>query len=49
MEVEIPKDFFKNLDYKLTVPIFKCSCGEEVLDSPENRLQSDKLKIWNGT
>lgn len=41
--IKIPKDFFKKLNFKITAPTFICSCGEEVLDTPENRLQSELL------
>lgn len=38
--ITIPKVFFKDVKYELKVPTFICSCGEEVLDCPKNRLQS---------
>lgn len=38
--ITIPKDFFKNIDFKIEVPTFICSCGDKVLDTPHNRLQS---------
>lgn len=44
MEFKVPKNFFKNLDYKITVPTIICSCGEEVLDTLTNRLQSELTK-----
>jgi len=43
-EFKVPKNFFKNLDYKITVPTIICSCGEEVLDTLTNRLQSELTK-----
>lgn len=39
--IKIPKNFFKDLKYEVNVPTFKCSCGEKVLDTPTNRLQSE--------
>ena len=46
-EFKVPKDFFKNLHYKITVPTIICSCGEEVLATPSNILQSELTKENN--
>lgn len=36
---KVPKDFFKGLDFKVQVPTILCPiCGEEILDTPTNRL-----------
>jgi 4-hydroxy-3-methylbut-2-en-1-yl diphosphate synthase IspG/GcpE len=39
-KIKIPKSFFKKLKCKpFTVPTIKCPvCGEEILDTPSNRL-----------
>lgn len=38
-KINIPKDFFKELDFKLQVPTILCPiCEEEILDTPTNRL-----------
>jgi hypothetical protein len=42
--IKIPKDFFKDLKFKIDLPTFKCSCGKEVLDTPANRLEAFAYK-----
>jgi hypothetical protein len=38
-KIEIPKEFFKELDYKIELPTITCEiCGEQILDTPSNRL-----------
>lgn len=39
--LKIPKDYFKDIKFHIDLPTFICSCGECVLDTPSNRLQSD--------
>jgi hypothetical protein len=36
--IKIPKKFFKELKYKITLPTIKCFCGKEILDTPTNRM-----------
>lgn len=40
----LPKNYLKNLNFKINIPTFICSCGEKVLDTPENRVQSKLFK-----
>ena len=38
-KIKIPKDFFRELNFKLQVPTILCPiCGEEILDTLTNRL-----------
>ncbi len=35
--INIPKDFFKDLKFHITMPMITCKiCGEEILATPEN-------------
>ncbi len=31
---------FKKLKFKVSLPTIKCSCGQSILDTPANRIQS---------
>lgn len=42
--IKIDKDIFKNLEYKMNVPTFECSCRQEILDTPDNRLLSNEYE-----
>lgn len=35
--IYIPKDFFKDLKFNITMPMITCKfCGKEILATPEN-------------
>ena len=39
--IKIPKNFFKKLKWKVKLPTIKCIiCGEDVLNTPTNRLKN---------
>ena len=38
--IKITPDMFKDLEFKIELPTFQCSCGEEILLTPENMEQS---------
>jgi hypothetical protein len=42
--INIPKDYFKNVDFKIQVPTIICVCGKEILDTPTNRARVEILK-----
>jgi len=49
-EIQIPKSFFKKLKCKIKLPTIKCNiCGEEILDTPTNRMSNfiNNLTIKN--
>lgn len=38
--IKIPKDYFKDVDFKITLPTIKCKiCGQDILDTPQNRMK----------
>lgn len=39
----IDTEKIKAINFKMNVPVFKCSCGQIAIDSPYNRIQS-KIK-----
>ena len=41
------KELLKNLTFKLSVPTFICYCGEEILDTPENRVSSYHIEHYS--
>ena len=44
MKIKIPKAFFNKLKWKVKIPTIKCKqCGEDILDTPTNRLNN---MIW---
>ena len=38
--IKTTPDMFKDLEFKIELPTFQCSCGEEILLTPENIEQS---------
>lgn len=41
--IKIPKKFFKKLNLNIKVPTIRCKkCGEEILDTPTNRLKNNE-------
>ena len=45
MKIKIPKEFFNKLKWKVKIPTIKCKqCGEDILDTPTNRL-NNMIKI----